>query len=156
MSEPILFSFSGTPVGKGRPRATVRGGFATIYTPSKTRKYELAVAKVARIAMGSQRPLEGPLSVSMRFRLPIPKSMTKRLQRAVLAGEEAYMGAFDLDNLIKAVLDPCNAICFHDDKQVVRLFATKLASERPGVDIRIEALQPQSSEEICAELTRHG
>jgi len=150
MSEPILFSFSGTPIGKGRPRATVRGGYARVYTDSKTRKYELAVAKIAKITMGSQKPLEGPLSVSMRFRLATPKSMSQRLRRAVLAGEEAYMGAYDLDNLIKAVLDPCNAICFHDDKQVVRLFATKVASEKPGVDIRIEALQPQPSEGICA------
>lgn len=148
MSDPIVFSFSGIPVGKGRPRTRVvnrppRKPFATIYTDDATRKYETEVAVIARKAMGAAKPLQGPLSVSLRFRLPIPKSTTKRLRAAILAGEKAYLGAYDLDNMQKAFLDACNTICFEDDKQVVRLFSTKVASEKPGVDARIEALEPQ-------------
>ena len=43
MSEPLVFSMSGNPRGKGRPRATVRGGFARVYTDKKTREYATSV-----------------------------------------------------------------------------------------------------------------
>lgn len=141
--EPLVFSMSGTPRGQGRPRATARGGFAKVYKADKDRSYERSVGQIAKAAMGGAPPFEGPLSVSLRFRLQPPKSMTKRQRAAVLAGEEAYAGAYDIDNLVKSILDGCNKIAFADDKQVVRLFATKIAHERAGVDVRIEPLAPR-------------
>lgn len=141
--EPLVFSMAGTPRGQGRPRATARGGFATVYKDGKSRAYEKSVGEIAKAAMGEAPPFEGPLSVSLRFRLQPPKSMTKKMRAAVLAGEQAYVGAYDIDNLVKAILDGCNKIAFADDKQVMRLFATKVAHERPGVDVRIEPLAPQ-------------
>ncbi len=141
--DALTFSMSGDPRGKGRPRATARGPFARVYTDPKTRQYENSVAALARQAMGGRPPFEGPLSVSLRFRISPPKSMTKRQRAAVLSGEQAFPGRFDIDNLAKSILDGCNGVCFPDDKQVMRLFATKVASERPGVDVRIEPLAPQ-------------
>lgn len=118
----------------------MRGAWATIYTDSETRKYEAEIKSCAVMFMAGRAPLEGPLSVSLRFRLQPPKSMTKRLRAAVLAGEEAYLGSSDLDNYLKAIADALNGVCWRDDVQIVRLFATKTASERPGIDIRIEPL----------------
>ena len=143
MSEPLVFHMEGHPRGKGRPRATARGGFARMFTDAKTREYETAVAGLARQAMGSRRPLDGPLGVTIRFRIEPPKSMTKRARAAVLAGEQPYLGRFDLDNLAKSILDGCNGVCFVDDVQIVRLFLSKVASDRPGVDVRVEAYEPQ-------------
>ena len=139
---PLIFSISVTPRPKGRPRATVRRGksFATIYTDTETRKYEAAIKSCAVMFMAGRAPLEGPLSVSLRFRLQPPKSMTKRLRAAVLAGEEAYMGSSDLDNYIKSASDSLNGVCWRDDVQIVRLFATKAAAEKPGIDIKIQPL----------------
>lgn len=142
-ADVITFSMSGNPRGQGRPRATARHGFATVYKDSKSRAYERSIAKIARSVMGAREPLRGPLSVSMRFRLSPPKSMPKWLRTRVLAGEEAYLGAFDTSNMVKAIEDAMNKVVFDDDKQIVRLFATKVASERPGVDVRVEALTPQ-------------
>lgn len=145
----LAFTFTGTPVAKGRPRATVRGAFASVYTDDKTRKFEAAVAKLARLKMGSRPPLIGPLSVSLRFRFEPPKSLSKRARAAMLAGEVAYLGTKDTDNLCKAVLDGLNKIAFADDVQIVRLFATKIAAETAGIDVRIEALSPQPVEEAA-------
>ena len=39
----ISFTIPGSPVGKGRPRVSVRGGYAHAYTPEKTRTYEARV-----------------------------------------------------------------------------------------------------------------
>lgn len=142
----LVFSLSGEPRGKGRPRTAVRGGFARVYTDAATRKYEASVKSAALGLMGERKPFEGALSVSLRFRLPVPKSTTKRLRAAKLSGEEPHFGAYDIDNLAKSILDGCNGAVWGDDKQIVRLFVTKIAAERPGVDIRVEAFAPQSGD----------
>ena len=46
----------------------------------------------------------------------------------------------DIDNAVKAICDAVNGICWVDDVQIVRLFATKAAAERPGIDIKIQPL----------------
>jgi Holliday junction resolvase RusA-like endonuclease len=138
--DALTFSISGTPIAKGRPRATLRGGFARLYTPAETKKYESAVKRFAALAMRGRKPFEGPLSVSIRFRLGLPKSMSKKDQAAKLAGEAAYLGTKDIDNLGKAVLDALNEVAWVDDVQIVRLFLTKAASSNPGVDIKITPL----------------
>lgn len=143
--DALTFSMSGEPRGKGRPRATVRGGFARVYTDPLTRKYEASIRAVATAAMAGHAPFQGPLSVSVRLRLEPPASMSKRLRAAVLAGEAPYMGRIDADNGAKAVLDALNGVCFGDDKQIMRLFVTKAASATPGVDVRVEPLAPQAA-----------
>lgn len=141
--DALVFSMAGNPRGKGRPRATARGGFARVYTDPKTRAYEASAKGLAAAAMAGRQPFTGALSVSMRFRIPVPKSTTKRDRAAILAGERPYFGAYDLDNCVKAISDSMNGIVFADDKQIVRLFATKIASDKPGVDVRVEPLEPQ-------------
>lgn len=141
--DPVLFSMAGDPRGKGRPRTSVRGGFARVFTDAKTRAYENSIAEIARKAMAGRTPFDGPLSVSLRFRLAVPASYSKKMRAAMLAGETAYLGRADVDNMAKAVLDGMNGIAFADDVQIVRLFCTKTAAEKPGVDVRVEALTPQ-------------
>lgn len=141
--EPLVFSLAGDPRGKGRPRTSVRGGFARVYTDAATRKYEASVRAVAEQVMAGRPPMEGAISVSLRFRLAPPKSMTKRLRAAVLSGEQVYLGRIDLDNAAKAALDAMNGVAFVDDVQIVRLFLTKGAAAVAGIDVRIEPLEPQ-------------
>jgi Holliday junction resolvase RusA-like endonuclease len=157
----LAFSMSGEPRGKGRPRVDTRGAFPRMHTDSKTIKYEASITREARAQMAGREPLEGPLSVSLRFRMPIPKSAAKRAKAAMAAGEIAHCGPPDVDNLAKAVLDgiatdalmrrkaktveerQAARVVFRNDSQIVRLFVTKIYAEQPGVDVRIEAFQPQ-------------
>lgn len=134
---------SGIPRGQGRPRATARRGFASVYKDPVTRKYEASITKLAKVLMGDRAPLEGPLSVSMRFRMPIPKSASKRMKIAMAAGEVAHTSKPDTSNMIKAVEDALNKVVFVDDSQIVRSFAQKGYAEKPGVDVHILALAPQ-------------
>lgn len=136
----LAFSLTGEVRGKGRPRATMRGGYARLYTDDLTRKYEKSIRDVAQRHMLGRKPFEGPLSVSLRFRLTPPQSMSKRQRARLLAGEEAYFGRVDADNACKSVQDALNGIVWIDDVQVMRLFATKIVAEVPGIDIRVEAL----------------
>jgi Holliday junction resolvase RusA-like endonuclease len=146
----LTFSMKGAPRGKGRPRFRVigkgRNQFVQTYTDEATRRYEGSVAQLAAAEMVGRKPLEGPLGAVMRFRIPIPVSTSKRARAAILAGEQVHLGAIDVDNAVKAILDAMNGIVFVDDKQIVRLFATKVAAEVPGVDVRIEAFSPQELE----------
>jgi Holliday junction resolvase RusA-like endonuclease len=156
---PLTFSMSGCPRGKGRPRATTRGGYSSVYTDAKTRAYEASVTAVARTAMGDRAPFQGPLSVSLRFRMPIPKSAPKRAKASMASGETPHCSAPDIDNLAKAILDGMGEdaalkrkgldarVVFQNDSQITRLFATKIYAELPGVDVRVEAYAPQG----CAE-----
>jgi len=141
----LTYSMSGLPRGQGRPRATARGGFASVYKASADRKYEQSVAKVAAAAMAGRDPMEGPLSVSLRFRMAIPKSATKRVKASMAAGEIPPCTKPDLSNLVKAIEDAMNGIVYVDDCQIVRAFQTKIYAEQPGVDVRVEAFQPQES-----------
>ena len=47
----LTFTVPGTPIGKGRARATIAGGHARMYTPEKTVSYEGLVANRAQVAM---------------------------------------------------------------------------------------------------------
>lgn len=141
----VEFSMAGIPRGKQRHRTAIRnkrggGQFVAAYTPEQTVKYEKAVKELGRKAMGNKAPFVGPLSVSLRFRLEVPKSYSKHLRAAILAGEEWYFGAYDLDNMTKAIFDGLNAVAYLDDRQIVRSFQTKVPAENPGVDVRIEAM----------------
>ncbi len=138
--DPVVFSMRGEVRGKGRPRFAVRGGFAKTYTDELTRAYESAVRQLGLRAMHGRQPFVGALSVSLRFRLSPPKSMSKRLRASILAGETAYFGRIDADNAGKAILDGLNGACFVDDKQIMRLWIEKVAHERPGIDVKITPL----------------
>lgn len=144
--EALVFSLSGEPRGKGRPRTAVRGRFATIYTDAATRKYEASIREIAAAVMDGDPPLEGALSLSLRFRFPIRKTGTKASKAAKSAGEIAPTVKPDWDNAAKAICDALNGVVYLDDSQIVRAFVTKIYSDKPGVDVRVEAFEPQGGD----------
>ncbi|MCZ2099574.1 MAG: RusA family crossover junction endodeoxyribonuclease [Anaerolineae bacterium] len=113
---PLLaFVVDGQPVPKARPRVT--HGHA--YTPERTRAYEQAVAWAARACMGGRDPLAGDLDVEIAL-------YRKGKRRA------------DLDNLVKAVSDGCNAIVWQDDAQIVALRSSVVyGDDAPRAVVRV-------------------
>jgi Holliday junction resolvase RusA-like endonuclease len=111
----------GPAVGKGRPRATSRGGHARMYTPAKTVAYEAIVQAIARREMAGQAPLTGPVEAEIWVTVMPPKSFSKKKIRMALDGDIRPTSKPDLDNVAKAILDACNGICYLDDKQVTDL-----------------------------------
>lgn len=143
----LVMSLVGQPKGWSRAgHRIVKSGkrlFIQTYTPHAMRAYQDSIRKVARLAMGSRPPLVGPLSVSLRFRMPIPKSATKARRMAMAAGEIAHTSTPDKDNMTKAIYDALNKIVWRDDAQITRGFQSKIYAEQPGVDVRVEAYAPQ-------------
>lgn len=138
--ENLSFTILGIPVAKGRPKFFRRGLFVGTYTPKKTEAYEGSVLGQA-LQYKPDRPLECPLRVTLRFFFPAPASMPKKL-RLLAEGEILFVSKKpDIDNLIKGILDPLNAVFWTDDKLVVAVIAEKRYSPRPRVEVLIQECQ---------------
>lgn len=136
MTFSVTFHLDINPVPKGRPRFSKIGGFVRSYTPKKTSDYEAQIKTQAQAVM-TREPLETPLAAFLYFRLPIPKSYSKKRIAACLSGLERPTKKPDLDNLAKSVLDGLNGVVYLDDSQIVCLHITKVYNHNPGVDIMI-------------------
>lgn len=136
MSAAIYFVVPGAPYGKGRPRASSRGGFVRMYTPAPTIAYEALIAAQATHARGDWPVLDTPISLRVIAHHPIPASWSKKKQQLALSGD-CIPGKPDLDNVAKAVLDALNGVIYLDDKQVVRLVAEKKYSFDPRVEVYV-------------------
>ena len=92
---------NGQPIGKGRPRFTRMG---RVYTPEKTRKYEMRLAAVASDYMVTHglEVTSKPCSVIIKAQFQIPKSWTKAKKEAA-RNHEIYPGKPDIDNLAKVL-----------------------------------------------------
>lgn len=135
MTGSVFFVVTGKPVGKGRPRASTRGGFVRMYTDAKTLGYEAAIKDEAARAMGGAEPFETPMQLQVSCYYQLPKRWPKRLQQQALDGEVFPNVRPDLDNVVKAILDAMNGVVYQDDAQVVNLVATKRYATEPRVEV---------------------
>jgi Holliday junction resolvase RusA-like endonuclease len=133
MTEPkniLLIEVPGIPVAKKRPRFARRGKHVVTYSTQKREE------RTWRLLAGNQLPripLDGPVSVEVRFYLPYPRvdygtgrNADKLKIRAI---DKPHTVKPDLDNLIKFAMDCLNGEAWVDDKQVVLLWATKLYTD---------------------------
>jgi Holliday junction resolvase RusA-like endonuclease len=140
------------PLGKGRPRATVQGGKARVYTPTATSDWEHFAALGLRIEyhLASEvipaPPMTGPLGCEIVAVFP----RTAELLRKVKGGHKyptwrlPHAVKPDADNIAKSVLDAVEkAGIILDDKQIALLTIGKhyaMIHEEPRVEVRIWSL----------------
>lgn len=125
-------SVYGIPVPQGRPRARAyRVGAATrvqVYDPATSRDWKRTVLAQV-LEHKPPTPVEGPLSMTLHFFLPRPRSLPKRVEFPTTRP--------DLDNFAKAVLDALRGVIYRDDAQIVHLSVSKHYNDVPGVSIRL-------------------
>jgi Holliday junction resolvase RusA-like endonuclease len=126
----------GLPRGKGRPRFTVRGGFARTYTDDKTASFEGALRLAGSVAMRGRAPLSGPLALDMVAVFPIPASWSKVKRGLAEIGAVRPTGKPDCDNLLK-VIDGLNGVVWVDDSQIVSATIAKCYGPAPELAIRV-------------------
>lgn len=144
MATSISFVVPGKPVAKGRPRMamrTTKHGSPMVYTPKTTVTYEASVRLLASHAMGGHELLDGPLMVAIEAYLPIPRSWSKKRRMAAVEGGVLPEVKPDLDNIVKSILDGCESVVFHDDKQVCELAIVKRYCATPQVKVKISGIQ---------------
>lgn len=143
MTFRFTVNLAGPPQGKGRGRAFVHKQTqrVTVMTPGKTRTYEAQLRYAAQERMGGRAPTPHPVRVMMDARFPIAPSWSKKKQAAARSGELWPCTKPDSDNLLK-ILDALNGVVWVDDKQVVVATVRKLYSDRPGLTIEVDSLEP--------------
>ena len=119
----IAFSVEGKPIQQGSMRA-----FNNRIVHNKTKDLMAWRGQVGQAAhVAGCTPIDGAISISMRFRYLRPKSVM-RTQPTVPP---------DLDKQIRSILDALTGIAYKDDSQVVQITASKEYQGSQGVDIVI-------------------
>ncbi|MCL1789971.1 MAG: RusA family crossover junction endodeoxyribonuclease [Peptococcaceae bacterium] len=135
----IRLEIAGIPVAQGRPRASVVAGHAHVYDPANARDYKRQVRYAAQQQLGDQKPLQGPLRLSVEFYRDIPRSWSRKRQLQANSGLLRPTSKPDLDNYVKAVKDALNGVCWLDDSQVVEYGPTgKFYSDKPRIVVTVE------------------
>lgn len=142
----IEFVIYGEPMGKQRPKVSVRNGYPHEYTPKETLMYENKVAfaykEVAKDYMFDKDDL---IRVVIDVYFPLnkgdygKKGLNKNGKYKI---DQIYAPTHkDIDNICKAILDGLNGVAWLDDKQVCMLHAVKMwTQEQPRVEVHIGKL----------------
>lgn len=123
--------------GKQRPRASMIGGHAHIYTPSKTKNFEKKVADAFLAAGGELLAKPIPVMVSILIFYGVPKSASKKRRDEMLDQKTRPTKKPDIDNIAKCVLDGLNGVAYEDDSQVVVLQARKYWDEEDHIEVHV-------------------
>lgn len=136
------FVIPGKAVGKGRPRATSRGGFARMYTPKATVDYEERVRAAYTDAGGKM--LKGPIGLNIYVHQQVPKSWSKAMKEA-MHGEWCERKP-DLDNVEKIIADALNGVAYEDDSSICHVYKRRhWVSQESSVQVHVFQLDAIAS-----------
>lgn len=140
---PLIFKFEvpGKPFGKQRPKTTLRGKHACIYTPKETVSYESHVVAMFRQKYPSVKPIEGEVKATIVAFYPIPASTSKKKKELMERYMIRPMVKPDGDNIEKVIYDALNGIAYTDDSHITAMSFAKFYSSRPRVQVTIEEIQ---------------
>jgi len=128
--------------GKERPRASMIGGHAHIYTPKKTKDFEKKITREFLAAGGEKLPKPIPVRVTIVVFHKVPKSASKKKWADCLDQKIRPTKKPDIDNICKCVMDGLNGIAYEDDSQVVALIAYKYWAEDDFLEIHVTDATP--------------
>ena len=138
MMKARVIEIPGEPIGKGRPRACLRKGMPTVYTPSKTVDYQAHVQECYKAQCGAEMIPKGvPICLTVDAIFGLPKSASKRAQEKMLSGEERPTKKPDADNILKIIADALNGLAWYDDAQITSAHLAKAYGKTPCVRVWI-------------------
>jgi len=132
----ITIIINATPYGWAVPRVTGR----VTYNPKSRQKSEY-IRQVRR--QYSAEPLEGALSIDLRFYMSLPASWSRAKKNRATDNEIMHTSKPDIDNMCKAAIDALKGIVFADDNQICQLYAKKVYAEKPTIIAYIREIQPK-------------
>ena len=134
------FIIQGNPRGQGRPRACKRGRHASVYEAREDTMYKENLAAQVVAQGPSYITMDQPVEIEVMFYLSRPayhfgaKGLKPRYENA------RPLGKPDVDNMVKAVKDSLTGIVWHDDAQIVRIWAEKhYADTQPHITLQVYA-----------------
>ena len=134
----IELTIPGNPQGKQRPKAKRMGQFTGIYTPEKTVNYETYLKELFVAKYPDFMPLAGPLMLQFTAYVSIPTSTSQKRKALMLEGGIIPEKKPDIDNILKIIMDALESVAYKRDSQIAIVIISKLYSERPRVELKIE------------------
>lgn len=128
----LQFDVIGIPKAQPRAKACIRGLHASVYDPGTANDWKTSV-KVAAAQAWNKLQFTAPVSLSIEFRIPRPKSHFRasgdlKPNAPVWAGRKP-----DLDNLEKAIMDALTDLgVWSDDALVVSKATRKVFCQSTG------------------------
>jgi Holliday junction resolvase RusA-like endonuclease len=128
------------PQAQGRPRFARRGNFVSTYDDPKSKSYKHELILFLREQSVACIPADVPISLSVEFFLPRPKShydSKGQIKPKALLLEHTKKP--DLDNLLKSMKDAAKGYLWHDDSQICRYDKCEKSycDESPGTLVRV-------------------
>jgi crossover junction endodeoxyribonuclease RusA len=127
-----VLSVSGIPKPQPRPKATIRGRHAGVYTPRTAQGWkEIIIQRATEVSLAGGQ-IEGVIALKIAFVLPRPKAHKK----------ETYVTTKpDIDNLLKSTMDALtDCAVWRDDSQLAEVHMSKVYQSElvgPGAVIEI-------------------
>ena len=124
----VQFQVAGIPAPQGSHRAFTPPGarFPVVTDDNPNTKPWRAVVAYAAMQVRPQPLFAGAVTLTVRFYLPRPKSLPKRVQYPTKRP--------DIDKLQRALFDALKGIIWNDDAQVTMVMATKHYGD-PGASV---------------------
>ena len=135
------FEISGDPIAKKRPRFSKNG---TYDVQSKEKNAYLWSIRSQIALKGILKPIEGPIEMEMIFYTSMPKSVLKSKRKALETDGTFDWRRPDLDNYQKFILDVLNSYLYHDDAQIVKIYACKMYSLEPKTIFTVKQCSQES------------
>lgn len=125
------FNVNGIPTPQGSKNAYRRGNKVLLVESSKKLPaWRTAVKNTA--THHCHTPQQGPISLTLTFRLPRPKTLPKKITHMIKKP--------DLDKLIRSTCDALTGTAYLDDNQINQITAQKIYTPKgtpPGCHITI-------------------
>ena len=139
----MTFFVPGIPKPQGSKRAFMpKGGTRPVMVEdANVKPWRVAIAWAAKEAQAGAPLRTGPLLLDVEFRFPRPLShhVGGRADRPLRAPAPRWVErAPDLDKLVRAVGDALTGTVYGDDRQIVRIWATKVYADVTGAEITVE------------------
>lgn len=130
----------GNPVAQGRPRFSRQGSFVRTYDPAKSKAYKALIRLELQPLLSRLdfRPIDRDCRLRLKVYRAIPNSFSRKKREAAIKGEICPTTKPDTDNYVKGVLDALNGTVLKDDSVVCEIFAQKLYSDRPRIEVVLE------------------
>ena len=143
----ISFFVPGLPIAKGSAKGFyIKGLNRVVITQTNAAKQAPWASMIAVVAQDLfERPIEGPVMISLAFKMPRPKNHYGTGKRAEILKASApiyHTSKPDFDKLERCVLDALTGIAWKDDCQVALMqHKSKKYAGNPGVFIRISEIK---------------
>lgn len=131
----------GNPVAQGRPRFSRQGGFVKAYDPIQSKSYKQLIRLELQPLLSDPDfiPIDQACCLNLKVFRAMPKSFSKKKREEASLGYVRPTTKPDTDNYVKGVLDALNGAVLKDDSVVCEIFARKFYSERPRIEVVLEA-----------------